>query len=348
MDNKIIGEFLLSLRKERSLTQSDIANLCNVSGQAVSKWERGESIPDIGILQKLSLLYNITINELLDGVRKSTNENDINKIFYLKIILLLISLLAFFLPFVSNGVILRGFKLIYSGLSGYTVYITWLMFISIISQIIYFSFVSTGILKKNICYRIFTVISSSLLFAMSLINIAVIDFVPISQFIIGMCAVGLLTMLSWETKDLDDDENMEENQEKLLRKHKSYFDICMTICSVLFIVTLADLVVNYYVDIEEYLVPALLAFMVLSYFFTRTLILSKSIKTITRLHFSLLSVPLIFILLVASIRFIQGYYKPLPAKIAVLMVLIVASLPLVFPILNLRSLNKVTENKLSN
>ena len=56
-----IGSFLQKLRKEDNLTQKDIAMLCNVTTQAVSKWERGDSIPDIEILEKLSILYLLSI-----------------------------------------------------------------------------------------------------------------------------------------------------------------------------------------------------------------------------------------------------------------------------------------------
>ncbi|XMB68012.1 helix-turn-helix transcriptional regulator [Mycoplasmatota bacterium zrk1] len=342
MNNKIIGDFLLSLRKERSLTQSEIANLCNVSGQAVSKWERGESIPDVEILRKLSLLYNITINELLDGERKSRKENYNNRIFSLKIILLSISLLVFFLPFINDGIILRGFELIYRGLSGYTVYITWLMFITIIFQIIYFSLVSTKIFDKDVYYILSMFISSTLLLALSVTNLAINEFVVFSQFIIAVCAVVLLLMSRWETKELVANKEMKDYHAKLIRKHKLYFDICMIIFSIIFIISFAGLVVNTYVNIEEYLIAAVPAFMVLSYLFTRVIIFSKYMKIIVKFQIGLLGVLPIFVLFVFTIGLNEGYYRL--SDIGLLMILVIVTLPILFPIINLKKLNKIATN----
>lgn len=340
MDNKIIGEFLLSLRKERNLTQSEIANLCNVSGQAVSKWERGESIPDVEILQKLSLLYCITINELLDGERKSRKENYNNRIFSLKIILLSISLLAFFLPFLKNGIVLRGFELIYKGLWGNVVYITWLMFIAIIFQIIYFSLVSTKIFEKDFYYILSMSISNALLLSLSITNIAINEFVLFSQFVIALCAVILLLMCRWETRELVGNKEMEEYHAKLIHKHKFYFDIFMLVYSIIFIIFFLNLVVNRYMHIEEYLVTALLAFTLISYLFTRVILFSKYIKNIIIFQIGLLGIPTVFGLFLFTIGLIEGYYGDFLEMIGVLMALVVVTLPLIYPIKNLKKLNK--------
>lgn len=70
MDRVKLANFLIELRKEKALLQNDIAELFMVSPQAVSKWERGESIPDIEILERIAKFYNISIEELLNGERK--------------------------------------------------------------------------------------------------------------------------------------------------------------------------------------------------------------------------------------------------------------------------------------
>ena len=83
MDRIKMGEFILNLRKERNLSQDDVAEITGVTFQAVSKWERGESIPDIVTLEKLSRLYNVTIDELIFGERrfnKSTSDNERNHV----------------------------------------------------------------------------------------------------------------------------------------------------------------------------------------------------------------------------------------------------------------------------
>jgi transcriptional regulator with XRE-family HTH domain len=71
MDNKKIGLFLQSLRKQKNLTQLELATQLNVTHQSVSKWENGDSIPDISILSSLATFYQITIDELINGELKS-------------------------------------------------------------------------------------------------------------------------------------------------------------------------------------------------------------------------------------------------------------------------------------
>ena len=60
------GEKLSHLRKQANLTQSDLANKLNVSRQAVTKWENGTGLPDLDNIQKLSSIFNTSIDELLD------------------------------------------------------------------------------------------------------------------------------------------------------------------------------------------------------------------------------------------------------------------------------------------
>ena len=67
MDYLKIGQYLTELRKYYKITQDDLANHLSVSRQAVSRWETGTSIPGIEILLKLSELYGVTINEILEA-----------------------------------------------------------------------------------------------------------------------------------------------------------------------------------------------------------------------------------------------------------------------------------------
>lgn len=74
MNKEKMAEFLVQLRKERNLLQQDVAELFAVTPQAVCKWEKGESVPDIEILQKLSEFYEVSLEEILEGERKSDIE----------------------------------------------------------------------------------------------------------------------------------------------------------------------------------------------------------------------------------------------------------------------------------
>lgn len=66
MNMNIIAKYLQFLRKCHNYTQDDLAKKLGISRQAVSKWETGTTIPDLEILLKISKLYNITINDILE------------------------------------------------------------------------------------------------------------------------------------------------------------------------------------------------------------------------------------------------------------------------------------------
>ena len=57
---KKFGAFISRLRKERDYTQSELADLLNVTRQSVSKWELGDSFPDISLLTKLSEIFCVS------------------------------------------------------------------------------------------------------------------------------------------------------------------------------------------------------------------------------------------------------------------------------------------------
>ena len=73
MDKIKMGDFLQSLRNEKDLTQTDVAEIFTVTPQAVSKWESGQSIPDVEMLEKLSKFYKVSINEILAGERRASS-----------------------------------------------------------------------------------------------------------------------------------------------------------------------------------------------------------------------------------------------------------------------------------
>ena len=65
MDNKAIGCYLLRKRKEVGKTQKELADHFGVTYQAVSRWENGESIPDIETLAMIADFYDVSIDEIL-------------------------------------------------------------------------------------------------------------------------------------------------------------------------------------------------------------------------------------------------------------------------------------------
>lgn len=79
MDNNKIGKFIASLRKEQGLTQKELGDKLFVTDKAVSKWERGLSLPDITLLKSLSKELNAEITEILDGKRGTTRKINIEE-----------------------------------------------------------------------------------------------------------------------------------------------------------------------------------------------------------------------------------------------------------------------------
>lgn len=73
MDYNKIGTFITNERKEKNLTQAKLAEKLFVSEKTISKWENGKSLPDTEILPKLCEIFEISVNELLNGER-ITNE----------------------------------------------------------------------------------------------------------------------------------------------------------------------------------------------------------------------------------------------------------------------------------
>lgn len=74
MDQKRIGEFIQTLRKEKELTQKELAEELGITDRAVSKWENGRGIPDVSLMKPLCGILGITVSELLSGERIQQEE----------------------------------------------------------------------------------------------------------------------------------------------------------------------------------------------------------------------------------------------------------------------------------
>ena len=76
MDTVMMGKFLQQLRKERELTQEQLAERLNVARRTVSRWETGSNMPDLDILIELSDFYGVDLREILGGEGKSERMNE--------------------------------------------------------------------------------------------------------------------------------------------------------------------------------------------------------------------------------------------------------------------------------
>ena len=74
MNQEKIGKLIAEIRKEKDMTQTDLANKLGITDRAISKWENGRGLPDISLLQNVSEILGITITELLSGERNGENK----------------------------------------------------------------------------------------------------------------------------------------------------------------------------------------------------------------------------------------------------------------------------------
>lgn len=79
MNQEKIGKFIAQLRKERNMTQQELANKLNVTDRAISKWENGRGMPDIYFIREVANLFQVSEKELLNGERDfKKKEIDLN------------------------------------------------------------------------------------------------------------------------------------------------------------------------------------------------------------------------------------------------------------------------------
>ena len=71
MNQQKIGGFLKELRKEKGITQEQVAEHFGVAGRTVSRWETGSNMPDLSLLIDIATFYDVEVSEIIDGERKS-------------------------------------------------------------------------------------------------------------------------------------------------------------------------------------------------------------------------------------------------------------------------------------
>ena len=76
MDQLKIGKFIAECRKQKNLTQMQLAEKLGITDKAISKWERGIAMPDTSIMLELCEILGISVNELLSGEKICMENND--------------------------------------------------------------------------------------------------------------------------------------------------------------------------------------------------------------------------------------------------------------------------------
>ncbi len=150
MDEEIlkrnISTNIVKYRKQLGLTQYDMAEKLNYSDKAISKWERGEALPDILILNKIAKIFNISINTLLSNPNEACETVLPNK--KKKINPLVVSLLSIGIVWLTATVFFVAFN-IFGLFEGYT----WLVYIYAIPASMIVAIVFSGIWAKKRIYQ---------------------------------------------------------------------------------------------------------------------------------------------------------------------------------------------------
>lgn len=111
----IVAKNLIELRKSRGLTQSELAEMLNYSDKTISKWENGDSLPDISVLMALTEIYGITLDDLVhenaaekiaDKAEKKEFQAEYNRLIilclYVSVVFLVASLVFVYLKLKAN------------------------------------------------------------------------------------------------------------------------------------------------------------------------------------------------------------------------------------------------------
>lgn len=147
MDQKKIGLFLRELRNEKNLSQEKLAEEFGVTSRSISRWENGNTMPDISIIIELADFYDVDIREIIHGERKSENmdkelkdtlvtvadytnnengkimQSAVNMAIITSVLFEIITLIIFYFYSLSDNLLLNlaaivtSFGMLYSGLS---------------------------------------------------------------------------------------------------------------------------------------------------------------------------------------------------------------------------------------
>ena len=102
----VIAKNLIKYRKEKGFTQQELAEILNYSDKSISKWERGEGVPDIYILKQIAELYGVTVNDII-GMEVISNENvpQVNKHKNHVLITLMSIMLVWFVATIAHSIL---------------------------------------------------------------------------------------------------------------------------------------------------------------------------------------------------------------------------------------------------
>ena len=170
MQSEKVGELITKLRKDKRLTQTELADLLGVTDKAVSRWERGDGFPEITITPKLASILGISIDELLSGEKKEkpmiASDKHISKYKVLYLIEIIIVAFGYMLGVILQYTIGAFWPLaVFSSSFAFVGLITHLIFrINLIGKITYNDTEKSMIRKCDIAmvFLIFSVLMATL------------------------------------------------------------------------------------------------------------------------------------------------------------------------------------------
>jgi transcriptional regulator with XRE-family HTH domain len=207
----VVATNLVRFRKSSKLTQLQVAEKINYSDKALSKWERGESLPDVCVLKQLADIYNVELDAVLheESTREKLQDLSRNKVF--------ISILSVLLVWLIAMITYVIFEMIAPGM-----FETWLIFIYAIPVSAIVALVFNNVWGNRI-YNM--VIVSALDWGVSLsLVITLRDVAPTSWYLYFVSAIFELMVIIWYLLDLSKYTEERKNKRKIAReaqaKHK--------------------------------------------------------------------------------------------------------------------------------
>lgn len=101
MEQEKVGKFIKEIRKRNNFTQKQFADKLGVTFQAVSKWENGKNIPDISLLKEISKMFDVNIDDILEG--ETTKRKNKKKLYLIIGIIALIIIIIFLSTIFLHG-----------------------------------------------------------------------------------------------------------------------------------------------------------------------------------------------------------------------------------------------------
>jgi len=238
MDSIKTGKFIQELRKAKKLTQNDLADLLQVTNKAISRWETGEGFPDVVLLPRLSEVLSVTIDDILNGERKtniiSHNTKDKQKLLNVYKICLTIISLSFVL---FIGLTYTTFK-VWIGFMAHVIPSTLALVWVLIARSNYMDTCEYNDEDKKILFDTLkiSVTLYSVLFALmfvqflALVSQYAFNFIRFQDFILVSFITGGLVFFgtSWYFNSIDINQN--KNKTTIHKKFTVYFAILIIIC----------------------------------------------------------------------------------------------------------------------